>query len=189
MKHRILQGVAAAAFAVLLSACADLPGGFSRGNPNPTEQAVAAPPLAARPAQPSRAPQGLPAGDLTMRLGTLPAQKMDAGSCGLFLWSRGDRRELLLFSGGGNAVNARVMFDGTIVTAPRTLADGASVLGQFERQTFQAGGLNIELTSTFERRPGLGRGALVPQGSMRLTQTDGWELVVPVVGLVGCQDS
>jgi len=70
---------------------------------------------------------------------------------------------------------------------PRTQAEGAQALGQFERQTFEQGDYTLSVDVGFEQRTGMARGVVVPQGSLRLTQSGGWELIMPVGGLVACE--
>jgi len=75
----------------------------------------------------------------------------------------------------------------TTTQFPRTQAEGAQALGQFERQTFEQGDYTLSVDVGFEQRTGMARGVVVPQGSLRLTQSGGWELIMPVGGLVACE--
>lgn len=118
-------------------------------------------------------------------IGTLAPRKLAAGECGMFLWSKASERNLVFFTTRGGA--GQIILNGREVQLTRAAADGAEVLGQFESQTFRYEQLSIELQIQFERRPGLARGAIIPQGALRLKRDDGWEYILPVGGLVGCE--
>lgn len=128
-----------------------------------------------------------PQNDAGLPLGTLAPRKLNVGECGMFLWARNAERNLVFFNTRGGA--GRMVLDGQEVSLTRVAADGAEVLGQFEQQTFSYDGLAIELQLQFESRPGLARGAVIPQGALRLKRNDGWEYIQPVAGLVGCEEA
>ena len=118
-------------------------------------------------------------------IGTLSPRKLAAGECGMFLWSKAPDRSLVFFNARGGA--GHIVLGGREIEIARAAADGDEVLGQFENQTFRHEGLSLELRIQFERRPGLERGAVIPQGALRLKRDDGWEYILPVGGLVGCE--
>ena len=117
--------------------------------------------------------------------GRLAARKLSKGSCGLFLWTKSSDRKLVFFStpNGG----ASVVLGGAEVELERSAVEGAEVLGLYERQTFIRPNERLQVTVGFERRPGMDRGVVVPQGSLRLVRPDGWEMILPVGGLVACE--
>jgi hypothetical protein len=122
-----------------------------------------------------------------MRLGSLPPRKLSAGECAIFLWARSSERKLVFFGtreGAGWAV-----IDGREVELKRISVDGREALGQFESQTFERPGYRLQLQVAFERREGLNRGMVVPQGTLRLKQDNGWEYILPVGGLLACEGS
>jgi hypothetical protein len=123
----------------------------------------------------------------TPRIGTLAPRKLAAGECGMFLWAKSSERNLVFFNTRGGS--GQMVIGGEEVQLTRAAADGAEVLGQFENQTFKYERLSIELQIQFERRPGLARGAIIPQGALRLKRDDGWEYILPVGGLVGCEEA
>lgn len=139
----------------------------------------------APPAAPSVAASSAATGDV--HLGTLAPRKLGAGECGMFLWAKTSERNLVFFNPRTGA--GRIVLNGKEVELTRTHAEGSEVLGQFETQRFAYGSLAIDLQVAFEQRPGLGRGAVVSQGALRMTRDDGWEYIVPVGGLVGCEDA
>lgn len=120
-------------------------------------------------------------------IGTLAPRRLAAGECGMFLWTKGAEPKLVLFNartGGAHAV-----LRGREVQLARAAADGTEVLGQFENQVFRVGDTSIQLTVGFERRAGLARGVVIPHGTMRVRREDGWEVIMPVGGLVACEEA
>lgn len=103
----------------------------------------------------------------------------------MFLWSRANERNLIFFSGRDGA--AHVVVNGESAQLPRTRAEGQQILGQFEKQTFHKDQYMLQVDVDFAQRPGISRGAAVPQGSLRLTGAGGWETVIPTGGLVACE--
>ncbi len=120
-------------------------------------------------------------------IGTLGPRKLAVGECGLFLWAKTAEQNLVFFNTRGG--EGQMMLSGRETKLTRISADGAEILGQFENQVFKHESLSIELQIQFETRPGLARGAVIPQGALRLKRDDGWEMFVPVGGLVGCEEA
>jgi hypothetical protein len=61
------------------------------------------------------------------------------------------------------------------------------VLGYAARQTYTWRGLTVVVGVEFEQRAGLGRGAIIPTGTIEMSRRDGWSYVVPVGGIVACE--
>ena len=120
------------------------------------------------------------------RIGTLAPQRLTPGSCGMFLWIRSAARKMVLFADAAPG-KGLMIFDGQSVELSRTLADGPSAFGHFTLQEFAGAGLTVTLDLTLDAREGMSDGVAVPQGSMRVAQADGWQIVLPVGGLVACQ--
>lgn len=120
------------------------------------------------------------------RIGELSPRVLQDGACGLFLWSREAQPKLVFFAddqGGKPAMH----LDGQEASLTRTMASGAVFVGQYTVQAFQVADMHINLTfSVSEERP-ISRGLAVPQGVLKLKQTNGWEAVVPVAGLLACR--
>lgn len=160
---------AVAAMALLVSACASF---AERPPPSPS--------------LPSAGPSG-PAPAIEQRIGELPAQALRASRCGLFLWTRTVDRKLVFFAESGDETS-RMMIDGRQQYIPRVKAEGDNVLGQNAEQGYAWRDLRVDVSVQFERRAGLGRGAIVPRGSLKVSNRDGWEYLMPVGGLVACED-
>ena len=117
--------------------------------------------------------------------GALPPRTLAAGQCAMFLWVRSAEPKLVFFGsaqGDGHAV-----INGRETGLQRTGVEGREALGQYEDQTYTFDGNKVEVRVNFQPRSGLDRGVVVPQGTLRLRQSDGWETVLPVGGLVACQ--
>ena len=147
---------------VILSGCATSPGRFSDSPESIDEDAFAS------------------------LIGALRPQRLLNGECGLFLWERSEQRELIFF-GQGRQAEGKMQVAGQEVTLERVSAEGDAVFGQYPVQTYRRSDLSAHLTLEFESRPNMSGGAAVPRGSLRFEQTGGWNLVVPVAGLVACQ--
>ncbi|MAH92420.1 MAG: hypothetical protein CME99_04510 [Hyphomonas sp.] len=117
--------------------------------------------------------------------GNLPAQDLEPGECGLFLWTQGDPRRFIYFSRAG-ASTAETM----LAEAQQTLAmvrQGGSLFGQFMTEMDYIG---PESESVFLKiTPGetVEGGQKISSGRITLLNSGGWETVIPVSGLRACQ--
>lgn len=124
---------------------------------------------------------------LDQRIGTLVAQRLAPGECGMFLWSRSEERPLVFFSNSKHG-DARVMIDGRQQEIPKVAAAGEAIAGQQAEQSFSWRDLRFNIAVEFERRRELPRGAVIQRGTLQVQHRDGWHYVVPVGGLVACED-
>jgi len=85
------------------------------------------------------------------------------------------------------ADGAMVMLNGREQNVPRVSGEGRVILGTNAQQSYVWRGLFLQVNVEFEQRPGLGRGAVIPTGTIRMSRRDGWEYVVPVGGLIACE--
>ncbi len=144
-------------------------------------------PEAAAPVAPDPATNQAPAGELDMwaRVGELPAQTVTKDSCGLFLWANLPKRTLVFFT--SNQTNrAQVMFGGKERTLPLIAANGDSMLGHFSIQHYEDSQLKVTVSFDAEAKDGLRDGAIIRNGTWRIEEKGGWELILPVAGLIGC---
>lgn len=119
-------------------------------------------------------------------IGPLRPQQLLDGQCGLFLWSRDEGRNLVFFGLSARS-EGKMMIAGQEVTLKRISARGEAFFGQHPNQTYKKGDISVTLSLGMEARPNMAGGAVVSRGSLRFEQTGGWNLVVPVGGLVACQ--
>jgi hypothetical protein len=162
MRTRVKVSLCVVAVVLLISGCATSPGRYSDSPEAINEDAFA----------------GL--------VGALRPQRLLNGECGIFLWERSEERELVFF-GAGDRAEGKMQVAGQEVTLERTSAEGRVVFGQYPMQTYRRGDLTVQLSMEFETRPNMASGAVVPRGSLRFEQTGGWNLVMPVAGMVACQ--
>lgn len=124
--------------------------------------------------------------DFLDSIGTLPPQSLNVGECGLFLWARTADRKLVLFSKAQDQ-SALMQINEQTRRLAQTDQRGQAVFGLNTYQTFEADPLTVTVNFFAEAREGLTSGAIVPEGTMRLQTKDGWEIVLPVAGLIGCE--
>lgn len=124
---------------------------------------------------------------LDTRLGALQPQRLGSGECGMFLWSRSEDRPLVFFSNSTHG-DARVMVDGRQQEIPRISSAGDAIAGQQATQSYVWRDLRFNVAVAFERRRELVRGAVIQRGTLELQHRDGWQYVMPVGGLVACED-
>lgn len=72
-------------------------------------------------------------------------------------------------------------------TFDRISATGDALFGQYPEQIYQKADMTVTLVLEMQARSNMAGGAVVPRGSLRFEQTGGWNLVLPVGGLVACQ--
>lgn len=115
----------------------------------------------------------------------LPAQRLSAGECGLFLWSMTAPREFVFFTKAG-ATEAQVWHDEQ--SLPLLIVDShGDVFGQFltgSDYISQDGAIEVGLSFT----PGemLEQGQRIAGGRLVIRQPDDWETVQPVTGVSAC---
>lgn len=115
----------------------------------------------------------------------LPAQSLEAGECGLFLWTRRELPQFVFFSKAGSE-DALFWVDNSAQTLSRTGVGGEIFGQQLTEQNFAlADGRTMELRMT----PGeqLVGGQRVPEATLTLIDGEGWRTLVPVAGVTVCQ--
>ena len=115
----------------------------------------------------------------------LPAQVVNPGECGLFLWTRRESPEFVFFAIAGTE-QAKFWYEKTELALVRTGA-GGDVFGQeLTEQVFKLpDGRTLEL----EMKPGdlLVSGQRVPEATLRIKDAEGWSTLVPAAGVTMCQ--
>lgn len=137
---------------------------------------------AASPALAEAAPA--PTGGL--RLEALPTQTLATGQCALFLWARTTPPRRVFMALQDPAV-ARIRIKGRSVDLPRTAAEGESAYGHSPMQRYEGEGITLTMSIQMDARSGLVGGAVIPTGSLEYRDAEGWETIIPVAGMVGCQ--
>ncbi len=137
---------------------------------------------AASPAWAEAAPA--PTGGLPLE--ALPTQTLASGQCALFLWARTTPPRRVFMALQDPAV-ARIRVDGRSVDLPRTAAEGESAYGHAPMQRYAGEGITLTMAIQMDARSGLVGGAVIPNGSLEYRDARGWETIIPVAGMVGCQ--
>lgn len=122
----------------------------------------------------------------TVGLEALPAQSLESGRCGLFLWLR-EAQPVFVFVAYDQPAQARIRTGGRTHDLPRTRFAGEPAYGHFERQTFSDGAVTLDLNVRFDPDRPIRDGAVVREGVLRIEGGDGWQIVAPVGGMVACK--
>lgn len=115
----------------------------------------------------------------------LPAQRLEPGECGLFLWSMTAPRSFIFFSRAASG-DAKLWHEGRAL--PLQIIDShGDVFGQFltaSEYLSASDGISVSLSIT----PGeaLEQGQRVSAGRLVTRSQDGWETVQPVTGATAC---
>ena len=115
----------------------------------------------------------------------LGPQQLDAGECGLFLWSKTDLSKFIFFS---QALSGTALFaQDTRPMALEQTGAGGSIFGQFNTLMRYAArdGRTVELSLV----PGdeLEGGQRLESGLLTLTDSEGWVTKLPILGVRACQ--
>jgi hypothetical protein len=116
----------------------------------------------------------------------LEPQPLEQGQCGLFLWSIGERPQLVLVA-YDQPSGALIFSGGRERYLSRTAFGGEQSSGHFERQTFEGSGLTLRVELSWDGTRQVRDGSVVREAQITLTDREGWETVIPVGGMSGCQ--
>lgn len=119
------------------------------------------------------------------RIGKLPAQPLLQKGCGLFLWASLPERTLVFYT-DSEKETALMTLDNRQTSLHRENVSGLTYAGLAGDQTFAGPDLNVKLSFTAEQTKGFTNGAIVRQATLRLRDQKGWEVIMPVAGLIGC---
>lgn len=122
----------------------------------------------------------------TFQLEALAPQKIDKGRCALFLWSRSDQPQFILYVTDKPA-RAKLRVNGKDREIARGAVSGASAFNHFEHQSFSGSGVAFDLDLTFDEAKPVRDGVVVKTGALRTRAADGVETVLPVGGMIGCE--
>lgn len=125
---------------------------------------------------PSPSPSPLP-------LTELPTQTLPRDACALVLWERATGRRIAMLTPGPATI--RVVIGGVETDLPRTGGDGEPVVGFAPRAQFAGSTLRIATTLTIVANDVAGS-AIVRDGVISVTGSDGVEVIAPVAGIAGC---
>jgi len=118
------------------------------------------------------------------RPGELGPQTLQPDECALFLWTATEPRRFIFFSKAGSKA-AKLSLQGMETDLIQTGASG-DLFGQFMTETvFSAPGQTITVSLT----PGeeIEGGQRIRSGKILIRDGEGWETILPVLGLRACQ--
>jgi len=124
------------------------------------------------------------AANVIARTGELPSQTLAPGACGLFLWTQSAPVRFVFFAEAGS--DKAVMNIGGTQSPLELTASRGALFGQFMTQmTYRSPDGNVGLSF----KPGelLDGGQRIEDGRLSLVSKDGWETMIPVLGLSACQ--
>tara|TARA_R110002051_G_C8607793_1_gene481404 strand:+ start:213 stop:701 length:489 start_codon:yes stop_codon:yes gene_type:complete len=116
--------------------------------------------------------------------GELPSQTLAPGACGLFLWTQSAPVRFVFFAEAGSD-KAVMNIDGTESPLELTSSGGA-LFGQFMTEmTYRSPDGNVGISY----KPGelLDGGQRIEDGRLSVVSKDGWETMIPVLGVSACQ--
>ncbi|WP_310475132.1 hypothetical protein [Sandarakinorhabdus sp.] len=112
----------------------------------------------------------------------LPQQVLESGQCALFLWDRGSGKRIGMLNRTPPLL--RAIIDGRSTDLPVEAREGDEVMGFAPISRFRSATRSFEVRLTI--LPATAGGAVVRDGSLTITETDGSAIVLPVAGLAGC---
>lgn len=115
----------------------------------------------------------------------LTAQQLRTGECGLFLWTKGLPNTLIFFSKAGT--NAALIKSNNAEEPATLIRVEGDIFGQFmTRQTYQTSN-NVIVSLSFSAGKTMEDGQRIDNGRLTRRSTEGWETIIPVVGVRACQ--
>ncbi|MEM9054653.1 MAG: hypothetical protein AAGB16_04950 [Pseudomonadota bacterium] len=115
----------------------------------------------------------------------LGPQQLLAGECGLFLWSQTDITKFIFFSKAQSG-QARFAQAETPITLTQIQA-GGDIFGQFTTRMGYRADDGRDVSLTFAPGEALEGGQRIERGMISLTDQDGWQTKLPVLGVRACQ--
>ena len=119
-----------------------------------------------------------------LTIGALPPLPLAKDRCALVLWERATRRRVAMIE--SNPGSVRVLSGGIITALPETSADGERVVGFAPHARYGDARLQVETSLAIVANDSGAGGALIRDGVITVTGSDGVAVVAPVAGIVGC---
>jgi hypothetical protein len=115
----------------------------------------------------------------------LPPQRLDPGECGLFLWGQTPPNRFIFFSKAGSGAGLALIGE-SAVNVQLTAGRGA-IFGEFNTSSEYVTTDGTWAVS-IEVKPGemLEDGQRIESGRMLQTNPEGWQTILPVVGVRAC---
>ncbi len=117
-------------------------------------------------------------------LGELPPQALAKDRCALVLWERSTKRRVAMAE--INPGSIRVLSGTAVTMLPETAADGERVIGFAPHARYGDARLQVEISLAIVANDAAAGGAIIRDGVITVTGSDGAAVVAPVAGIVGC---
>lgn len=115
----------------------------------------------------------------------LSAQTLEPGECGLFLWSKTDISRFAFFS---KALSGTAVFKPAEEELKLTQARSrGTIFGQFTTDMGYTASNGSEVGLTFTPGETLTGGQRIENGLITITDQDGWQTKLPLLGVRACQ--
>lgn len=115
----------------------------------------------------------------------LAPQRLDPGTCGVFLWTPSEPRRLILFASSDQAT-ATVRLAGRTLEFRRNPA-GEVITREGIQQNYVHNAERLALSLQLDRGEPAGNVERMSQGVITLLDDEGWERKTPVTGLATCE--
>lgn len=161
--------------------CAALAACVTTTEPSP----ASSDPATIAPAPTTIPPEATPGVSEGLAIGTLPAQRMVTGQCGLFLFTPKPAPRFVFFAEAASGTG-KIMLNGRELALARTSVDGNLVNQHYSTQTYQSAD-EIKVEVTFVAGDAAESGTSIDSGKLRVDRADGWSAVLPVSGATSCQ--
>lgn len=125
--------------------------------------------------------ENLPFSNAAANINQLPAQTLQAGECGLFVWSADTDRRFILFA---QSQKFTAMFhDGQAGNTLNIIAqDGTPTQKQFPEQSYDSG-----QTLRLFKAQAIDGGTRYKAGTISRKDESGWDSITPVIGVSTCR--
>ena len=118
-------------------------------------------------------------------LESLDAQRLSPGACGLFLWTRRQEPQFILFA-GSDTNTALVKAQGRELAFERA-PTGEVISGRAIHQNYAHDERRLSLSLALKRGAKVNSGERIDEGVITIADETGWERKIPVTGVAACQ--
>lgn len=126
--------------------------------------------------------------EFIFELGELPAQTLELGDCGLFLFAAQPKPRFVFFGEATKGIG-KIVLNGKETTLVRSETDGDVIDLHYTEQTFTSPVEDIELKVTINEADFTEGGAQISKASIRMRSSEGWRMVIPVGGATSCRSN
>ncbi|HPE48269.1 MAG TPA: hypothetical protein PLR76_07730 [Hyphomonas sp.] len=115
---------------------------------------------------------------------SLPAQDLEPGECGLFLWTVREPHQLIFFRKADSAAADGIIADKR--TRLSAVAERGTIFGQFLTDVDYRSEAGQTVTISLVPGEQVEDGQRTKSAEIRVRTVDGWETIIPASGLTAC---